>query len=135
MKKEMTTVTQKISVLLVEDTMLARKMACLILTQLNCDVEAVSTSQAALAMLAQKTFDLIVTDVGLPDVDGFFLVREIRKNSFRNQNIPIVMLSAHSDQQTIDNAFKAGATEFLVKPLDKKAGLEILKKHVFTQHG
>lgn len=123
-------INKKISILLIEDNKLVQKITALILGQLNCKVRATSSSILALELLHQQTFDLIFADVNLPDMDGFTLIKKIRENPFSNQQVPIIMLSAHSDEKTIKNCFAAGATDFLVKPLNQTIAQDIFSKYL-----
>ena len=121
---------KKVSVLLVEDDKLAQKMAVILLNQLNCEIKAASTSQLALELVQANAFDLIFADIGLPDADGLTLIEEIRNTPSANQAVPIIMLSAHSDKETISQSLQAGANDFFVKPLNKEIGKSILRKYL-----
>jgi CheY-like chemotaxis protein len=121
---------KKISTLLVEDDKLAQKMGSIILKQLNCEVEAVATSKLALESINHNTYDIIFADIGLPDMDGFSLVRKIRDGETPNHQVPIIMLTANTDQETVKQSFEAGATGFFVKPLSKQMGEMILSKYL-----
>lgn len=119
---------KKASVLLVEDDRLAQKMAVILLTQLNCEVKAVSTAESAIESLQTQSFDLVLADIGLPDADGFSLIKTIRSMPLPQQELPIVMLTAHSDLETKTQSLQAGANDFYVKPLNKEIGQNILEK-------
>lgn len=56
-------------------------------------------------------------------MDGFSLIEQVRNNPSPNQHVPIIMLTAHSDQATMSNSFAAGATDFYVKPLTQWANV------------
>lgn len=120
----------KISVLLVEDNKLVRKMSILILEQLNCKVDAVSTGELAIERANKSHYDIIFMDIGLPDICGLSVIHRIRKQSHLNDNVPIVALTAHSDKEYIEQSYKVGATEFLVKPLNVDVGHAVLLKYV-----
>ncbi|HVY53157.1 MAG TPA: response regulator, partial [Gammaproteobacteria bacterium] len=102
----------------------------IILQQLNCAVQAVTSSKQALETICIQDFDIIFADVGLPDMDGPTLVKEIRNSHTPNRETPIIMLTAHSDEDTRRHSFAAGATDFFVKPLSKQIGELILNKYV-----
>lgn len=119
----------KISILLVEDNKLARKMSVIILEQLNCKVEAVSTGKCAIERISRSNYDVIFMDIGLPDMSGLTVIHHIRKNSGLNDQVPIIALTAHSDKEYIEESYKMGATEFLVKPLNKDIGHAILERY------
>lgn len=75
-------------------------------------VEAASTLQAADAALAQRGVDLVVLDLGLPDGDGVSLIRDVRGWSA----VPIIVLSARTDEADKIAALDAGADDYLTKP-------------------
>lgn len=117
---------EKISILLVEDNPLAKKMSALFLEQLNCKVDAVSTASDATEYFNTNRYDLIFMDIGLPDMCGLTLIRSIREKS----DVPIVVLTAHSDKGYIASSFKMGVTDFLIKPLSKELGLAMIQRYV-----
>lgn len=122
--------SKKISLLLIEDDQLARKIETLILNQLNCEITAAATRQVAMGFLQNQCFDIIFADLSLPDSDGFSLLNEIRMSPSANQQVPIIVLSAYSDEETIQQALAAGASDFLVKPMNKDNGRHVLMKYL-----
>ena len=89
------------------------------------DVVAADSADHALALLKLRpptalqeaiTFDIIFLDIVMPDIDGIDLCARIRADG-RYQRIPIVMLTALDDIDTIDRAIRLGATDYLTKPL------------------
>lgn len=120
--------TEKISVLLVEDNYLVRKMSAIVLEQLNCRVDAVSTGRSGIEYAGNKNYDLIFMDIGLPDICGLEVIDQIRKNS----KVPIIALTAHSDKEYIAESYKMGANEFLVKPLNNDVGQAMIQRYVLS---
>jgi CheY-like chemotaxis protein len=121
---------EKISVLFVEDNSLARKLGVLILEELNCKVDAVSTGSAAIKLATKNFYQIIFMDIGLPDIDGVEAIKKIRGINSFYRNVPIVSLTAHSDKEYVEQSFEAGASEFLMKPLSHDVAGEILKKYL-----
>ena len=111
-------------ILLVEDDVLSQKVALAMLTGLNCQVIAVSTGESALNKINNEDFDLIMMDLGLPDCDGFKLIKAIRDNN----EIPICALTAHALQTDKQRALNLVVNYFLAKP----ASLDDIK-HVIEQ--
>jgi DNA-binding response OmpR family regulator len=100
-------------VLIVEDE--ARIASFLVkgLRKHDFDVEHVSTGGDALARLERDgEFDLLLLDLGLPDVDGLDVLREVRA---RGLTIPVIILTARSGDR--EAGLRLGADDFLVKPL------------------
>ena len=77
------------------------------------DVVHCSNGKEAIQMFCKETFDLCVLDIMLPDMDGFEIATEIRK---RNQEIPIIFLSAKTMKEDRIKGLKLGADDYLVKP-------------------
>lgn len=84
------------------------------------DVVTASAPAAALAYLTQGTdvVDCILLDVRMPEMDGITLCRKIRALATYTAT-PIVMVTSMSDRSYIDEAFDAGATDYITKPLDR----------------
>jgi signal transduction histidine kinase/ActR/RegA family two-component response regulator len=75
---------------------------------------------AALALLEQEVPDVIVSDVGMPEVDGFELMRRIRRRA-ATADIPAIALTAFTRQDDRDKALQAGFTDYLAKPVEPAA--------------
>jgi CheY-like chemotaxis protein len=104
-----------LKVLVVDDdpiTLMALKTG---LERLEAEVSAWADSRDAAARLAEERFDLILVDARMPGLDGFELTRRIRASSL-NRAVPVVMLTASDDGQTMREGFKSGITFFLGKP-------------------
>lgn len=78
-------------------------------------VETVKDGTAALTFLANKKPDLILSDVMMPNMNGFELVAKIRENSEWN-NIPVILLSARAGKEATVDGLEKGANDYLVKP-------------------
>ncbi|KJS13679.1 MAG: chemotaxis protein CheY [Desulfotomaculum sp. BICA1-6] len=71
------------------------------------------TGSEALALLEKKKFDLALLDIYLPDMDGFTVLQEVRK---RGLNVDVVMVTAVQDAETVQNVFRYGAVDYIIKP-------------------
>ena len=97
----------------------------------------VESGQAALEEIEQRgsTFDCFLLDIHMPEMDGVELCRRIRQNS-RYRRAPVMMVTSLSARQNIDDAFAAGATDYLMKPLDSielKARMGVIERLVYEQ--
>lgn len=104
------------SLLIVDDEEMIRK-----LIRNYAEFEGYSVAEAADGMEAvmlcrEKSFDLIIMDIMMPELDGFSACREIRKNS----QIPIIMLSARGEEYDKINGFGLGIDDYVVKPFSPK---------------
>jgi PAS domain S-box-containing protein len=79
------------------------------------EVEAVADGQEALAEARRQAPDLILTDVMMPQLDGFGLVRELRADP-RTRALPVILLSARAGEESRVEGLEAGADDYLVKP-------------------
>jgi signal transduction histidine kinase/DNA-binding response OmpR family regulator len=79
------------------------------------DVTAVSDGQEALEKASEEQFDLVLTDVMMPRLDGFALIKALRADE-RTRDVPIVVLSARAGEEASVEGLAAGADDYLVKP-------------------
>lgn len=118
-------------VLLVEDDYLIKKISVILLKQLNCIVDIASTGEEALEHIQKVKYDLILMDIGLPDMDGIAVIRKIRQSTNMNQDVPIITLTAHfCDAEYMAQSFDAGANEYLAKPFNIDIGQTLLQRFV-----
>jgi signal transduction histidine kinase len=83
------------------------------------DVEAVADGAQALAAIARQPPDVVVTDVMMPNVDGFELVRRLRADP-ATATIPVIMLSARAGEESRVGGLTSGADDYLVKPFSAR---------------
>ena len=98
--------------LVVEDDDQLRKALTLTLRSRGYVVHPAATGGEALARVAAVRLDVVVLDLGLPDMDGVTVIERIRESS----GVPIVVLSARRDQSDKVTALDAGADDYLTKP-------------------
>ncbi|BDH46665.1 DNA-binding response regulator [Salmonella enterica subsp. enterica serovar Choleraesuis] len=101
-----------INVLIVEDETAIRRFVRSALEGEGMRVYEAETLQRGLTDAATRKPDLIILDLGLPDGDGLTLIRDLRSWS----SVPVVVLSARSEEQEKINALDAGADDYLSKP-------------------
>ncbi len=118
-----------LSVLLVEDNPLNQKITQLMLQALGCRVKIADHGEAALAAASQQQFQVILMDLGLPDIDGLEVTRRL-KNTERSESIPIVAMSAHAMDGDKDKCYKAGMCDVLVKPVSQERLAEVLRRAI-----
>ena len=85
----------------------------------NCEVETVADGQEALKAVRAKRPDLILTDVMMPNLDGFGLLRAIRSDAGL-RDIPVIMLSARAGEESRVEGLDAGADDYLAKPFSAR---------------
>lgn len=92
-------------------------------------VEVAEDGLQALAMARERHPDLVLTDVMMPGLDGFGLLRELRKDE-ATRGIPVVMLSARAGEEAKVEGLQAGAEDYLVKPFSKRELLARVETHL-----
>src|SRR3982750_2196462 len=100
------------TVLLVEDDHVVRGAMLRSLADRGHAVHAVGTALDALRRVAAETPDLVVLDLGLPDLDGSDALRVLRGIT----DVPIIIATARDDEQTVVRLLRAGADDYMVKP-------------------
>ena len=107
-----------IKILLVEDNDDARGVLTLLLEQNNASVTAVASAQAALEALNQSQPDIILSDISMPEVDGYTLIRQIRAlPPEQGGQIPAIALTAHAEETDRQRAITAGFQRHIAKPV------------------
>jgi DNA-binding response OmpR family regulator len=100
-------------VLLVEDDHRLARVLSLSLEDEGHDVVAVETAEGARESLAARVPDVVLLDLGLPDLDGIVLCQEIRRSS----DVPIIVVTARDDSSDVIAGLEAGADEYVRKPV------------------
>lgn len=118
-----------LNVLIVEDNKINQKISKILLAQMGCKSVIAENAKAAIASDFQK-YDLILMDIGLPDMDGFALTRCIREKESNNTYVPIVAMTAHVFEQDREECFKAGMNDVIQKPLIRDHLISVLQRWV-----
>ena len=110
---------QGLRVLVVDDDPDTRFLFTFVLMERGAAVNAVCSAAAALAAMQEASFDLLVTDIGLPDVDGFTLLRQVRALPVAaNAQIPAMAITGFAHEEMRLQLLAAGFQQTLVKPTD-----------------
>lgn len=104
------------SLLIVDDEEMIRKLIRKYAEFEGYNVTEAADGMEAVILCREKSFDLIIMDIMMPELDGFSACREIRKNS----QIPIIMLSARGEEYDKINGFGLGIDDYVVKPFSPK---------------
>ncbi len=100
------------SILIIEDDQRIRESLAVRLSERGHDVETVATAMDGVQSAVSGAFDVVILDLGLPDLDGVEALRMIRAVS----DVPIVVGTARDEEQDIIGALDAGADDYVVKP-------------------
>jgi len=105
-------------ILLAEDNVVNQLLAVRMLEKRGHQVEVVGTGKAALAALAQHTFDLVLMDVQMPEIDGFEATAAIRAREHEGGgHLPIIAMTAHVMKGDQERCLAAGMDDYVAKPV------------------
>ncbi|AFY43228.1 PAS domain S-box protein [Nostoc sp. PCC 7107] len=111
-----------IKVLVVDDEPDIRDLITFILHDYGVDVTAVTSAAAALNELSQSLPDILISDIGMPEVDGYMLIRQLRQRSpQQGGNVPAIALTAYAGEMNQQQALTAGFQLHIPKPVDPDA--------------
>ncbi len=118
-------------VLVVDDSHVIRRLVEVVLSQVQLDVVTVATGTEACEAVERDMPDMLILDVGLPDMSGWDILEFVRGHPELG-HISIVMLTGRSDAEDIDKAAELGADAYLLKPFRPD---ELRRIVVATIHG
>jgi predicted GH43/DUF377 family glycosyl hydrolase/CheY-like chemotaxis protein len=112
-------------ILLVEDEVISQSIISHIIKSDNYDVVVASDGVVALMELGRKKFDLIISDVSMPNLDGYQLLEFIRKHKIE---VPVVFLTGHTSEIEKQKGLQLGALDYIIKPIDPDLLLTTINK-------
>ncbi|MBB1519637.1 sigma-54-dependent response regulator transcription factor FleR [Aquipseudomonas guryensis] len=113
-------------ILLVEDDRALREALADTLLLGGHDLRAVACAEEALVALTEEAFSLVVSDVNMPGMDGHQLLALIRS---RYPQLPVLLMTAYGAVERAVDAIRQGAADYLVKPFEPKALLDLVARH------
>jgi two-component system, chemotaxis family, chemotaxis protein CheY len=122
-------------VLLVEDSPTMRSFVAATLEGGGIlDVTQVQSGFAALKALPQGRFDLVITDINMPDINGLELIKFVRSNPSYHQ-VPLIIISTEGREKDRERGLSLGADAYLVKPFTPDQLLKLVQKYLPAQTG
>jgi len=115
--------------LVVEDDEFSQSVYRQVLTKAGYKVVMVGDGNSALRQMHKQRPDLIMMDIMLPEIDGIQTTKLIMQEP-RFCGVPIIVVSGHSEKAMVEKAIKAGARDYLVKPITAKRLLDKVKKRL-----
>lgn len=107
-----------LSVLIVDDQQSMRGICKYILNQLGFkDIIEAKSGRDALTKMEKATFDLIISDWNMDDIDGLTLLKVLRKHP-RTSSLPFIMATGRSDKEQVKEAISYGVNNYIIKPYD-----------------
>lgn len=107
-----------ITILCVEDEVDIRSLLVEEISEAGFSTLEAANGKEALDIIIGKWPDIVVCDITMPEMDGHQLFAEIQMNHEELSNIPFIFLTALSDKENMLTALKAGAADYLTKPVD-----------------
>ena len=115
----------RIKLLIIDDEKDIRDSLKDILIDEGYEINLAANAEEAKKIKSSQTFDLILLDIWMPDIDGLSLLKEWASNN--EINCPVVMMSGHGTIDTAIEATKIGATDFLEKPISLQKLLKTIQ--------
>jgi PAS domain S-box-containing protein len=119
-------------ILLVDDNADMQDYLTRILSE-HVQVEAVADGAAALAAATERVPDLVLSDVMMPGLDGFELLKALRADA-RTREVPIILLSARTGEESVVEGLQAGADDYLIKPFSATELVTRVLAHLQMAH-
>lgn len=117
------------NVLIIDDEMMLREAISAFFTKMGCKIYQADNGQDALEIFAANRIDFVILDLMLPGMPGEDVCKEIRRRS----RVPIIMLTAKTQEDSIINGLSIGADDYVTKPFSVKelyARMEAIKRRV-----
>jgi len=114
-------------VVIVDDDRAIRWVLERALAQPDLDVECIERADVALTRLLENPPDVLVTDIRMPGIDGLDLMSRVRET---HPDLPVIVMTAHSDLDSAVASYQGGAFEYLPKPFDVDEALALVRRAV-----
>ena len=116
-------------ILLVEDNEINQQVACELLERQGIQYSIANNGKEALELLSKQSFDLILMDIQMPEMDGYQASIAIRKNP-KNEKIPIIAMTAHAMRDDIERCLASGMNDHISKPIEQDVLYNVLVKYL-----
>lgn len=117
----------KINVLVVDDSQSMRFAVTTTLSSVGYSTDEASDGLEAINLAKEKAYDLVLTDINMPNMNGFQLIEALRDLQ-GYKFVPIVTLTTQTDKESRQKAKQAGATGWIVKPFAPEQLIEVMAK-------
>lgn len=117
-----------VKALVVEDNKVNQKVLSLMLEADNAVVRVVNNGAEAIKEIENNAYDIVISDIQMPLMDGLTLTKAIRALPNGAKTIPIIIVSAHTSEDDVANSLSSGANRHLPKPINKHELVEVIKE-------
>ena len=115
------------SALVVDDVADVTEMLAVVLTHAGYSVVTAASAPAALKAARERQFDVIISDIGMPEMNGYQLAREVRQLP-GYETVPMVAVTGYSMFDDKERSTKAGFNAHMTKPIDPRALLDLIEQ-------
>ena len=115
-------------VLLVDDEEMNRFFGSKLISSLDVDVVTAASGDEALSLLADQSFDVVLMDVSMPEMDGYETTRRIRADAQRKE-IPVIALTAHAIPGERERCLASGMNDYVTKPFEVGQLLMVMSRY------
>ncbi len=115
--------------LVIDDSPTVRRQLSLALHQIGLQSEAVASAPEALEVLATRSYEIVLADVVMPDMDGYQLTRSIRRDRAL-RGIPVIILTSRSSPFDLARGALAGCNSYLIKPVSMQSLRETVRRQL-----
>jgi signal transduction histidine kinase len=119
-------------VLVVDDSLTTRKLIGRYLSKSEYRVAFAKNGSDALKKVKSNSFDLILLDIILPDIDGFEVCRKLKAGE--SKDVPVIFFTVRNDIESIKKGFEVGGVDYISKPFNKEELLLRVKTHIDLKH-
>ena len=118
-------------ILVVEDSPTTRAMIISAIEEVAGGLEIFESKNGfeALKLLPHHSFDLIITDINMPDINGLELVSFVKRNQ-AYRHIPLIIITTEGSERDREKGISLGANEYLVKPFNPEMLQNVVKKYI-----
>lgn len=116
-----------LKILSIDDSLTIRTILTQSLENSGLKVITAIDGEDGLKKFQQEVFDMVITDINMPNLDGFGVIKGIRSGD-HNKTIPILVLTTESSKNLKERARELGATGWIVKPFSEDSLISVIKK-------
>ncbi|HEY9890574.1 MAG TPA: response regulator, partial [Candidatus Sericytochromatia bacterium] len=113
-------------ILVVDDEADSRDLIAFVLEQAGAEVIALSSAIEVLQFFQHTQADLLISDIGMPDMDGYMLLQQVRTLPRQDKQIPAIALTAYAGEYDQKQAITAGFKQHMSKPIDPEKLIEAI---------
>jgi CheY-like chemotaxis protein len=113
--------------LVVDDVSDVTEMLSVLMTHAGYEVTTASSAQDAIALARENKFDIVISDIGMPEMNGYELAETVRSLPGYG-NVPMVAVTGYSMFDDRDRSLSAGFNEHITKPIDPRAFLDLIEQ-------